>query len=193
MEESLKESEEKYRTFVDTASDLMNITDKDGKFTDVNEAMTRTLGYTKEEMIGMHISQILTKESLENNFKPNWEKLRKEEKISIETTFVTKDGKEIYGELNAVVIHDSEGKNVGSSAVFHNLTERKKAEDEIKKKSEALEKANAKAVELVGELQTSYGKLEKKINELERYKKVTVNRELKMIKLKKRIEELEEG
>jgi PAS domain S-box-containing protein len=141
-EGALKESEEKFRTFVDTASDLMGITDKDGNFTDVNESMTGVLGYSKDEMIGMHITQILTKKSLEKDFKPNWEKFVTEGKISIETTFATKEGKEIYGELKAVAIFDSDGKFAGSRAVVYNLTKRKKTMDEIEKTKHDLKVKN---------------------------------------------------
>ena len=73
-EEALLKSEEKFRSFVDTASDLMNISDKDGNLTDVNEAMVKVLGYSKEELIGMHITQLLTKKALEKDFKISWEK-----------------------------------------------------------------------------------------------------------------------
>ena len=144
-EKELKESEEKYRTFVDTASDLMSIADKDGMFTDVNRAMARTLGYTKEKMIGMNIAKILTKESLENDFKPNWEELREEGKISIETTFAAKDGKEIYGELKAVAIYDRDGENVGSRVVFHDLTEHKQMEISLQENEEKFRTISASA------------------------------------------------
>jgi PAS domain S-box-containing protein len=127
-EETLKESEEKFRTFVDTAGDLMNIADKDGYLTDVNAAIARVLGYSKKELIGMHITQILTKEAVERDFKPNWERFMKRGKISLDTTYATKDGKEIYGELKAVAVCDSDGKYAGGRAVFHDLTERKLAE-----------------------------------------------------------------
>ena len=87
-------SEEKSRTFMETASDLMHIADKDGNFAHVNESMARTLGYCKEEMVGMHITQVLSKEALEEDFKST------KGEISLETAWVTKDGKEIYGELS---------------------------------------------------------------------------------------------
>ncbi len=297
--DALKESEEKFRTFVDTASDLMIIADKDGNFTDVNEAMTRALGYSKEELSGMRIPQILTKEYLENDFKPNWKKFVTNGEITIETTFATKDGKEIYGELKAVAIYDGNGKFAGSRTVFHDLTERKKVEAELRESKaklesifdsspnsitvtdlegnivecnqatlnahgfsskdevfgksafmfiaekdyqiatenmkKTLEQGVIKNVEYTlckkdggefsGELSVSVikdtsgnptgfvaitrdvterrkadeilqgakEKLERKIDELERYKKLTVGRELKMVELKNRIKELEEG
>ena len=63
LEAALKDSEEKFRTFMETASDLMYITDKSDNLIYVNEAMVNTLGYAREEMIGMHITDILSQES----------------------------------------------------------------------------------------------------------------------------------
>jgi len=123
-EEALKESEEKFRTFMETASDLMHITDKDGNLTYVNDSMVRVLGYSKEEMIGMHITQLLSREALEKDFKPNWDKFITNGEIALDTTLATKDGKDIYGELKAVGVYDSDGKYAGSRVVFRDLTER---------------------------------------------------------------------
>ena len=130
-EEALKKSEEKFRSFMETASDLMNITDEKGNITYVNESMVRTLGYSKERMIGMHITQLLTKEALEKDFKPNWGEFTANGKISIATTFAAKDGKEIYGELKAVATYDKDGKLAGTRAVFHDLTERRRVEEKL--------------------------------------------------------------
>ena len=135
-EEALRESEEKFRSFIDTASDLMLIADKDGNITDVNQSMARILGYSKEELIGMHIAQLLTKEALEKEFKPNWEKFVREGKITLETTLLTKDGKAVLGELKAVAVYNSDGKYAGSRAVFHDLTERKQAEAALRESEE---------------------------------------------------------
>ncbi|HID20770.1 MAG TPA: PAS domain S-box protein [Methanophagales archaeon] len=135
-EKSLRESEEKFRTFLETASNLMNNADRDGNITYVNESMAKTLGYSKEELIGMHITQLLTKEALEIVFKPNWEEFKREGEIDLETTFATKEGREIYGELKAVAVYDSDGKYAGSRAVFHDLTDKNKAEEELRKSKE---------------------------------------------------------
>ena len=132
-EKALRESEEKFRTFMETASDLMHISDKDGNLTYVNESTAKTLGYSKEEMIGMHITQVLSKETLERDFKPKWEELSKKGEIILESTWVAKDGKEIYGEIKVVAVYDSDGKYEGAKAVFHDMTEHKKAEEDRKK------------------------------------------------------------
>ncbi|MFC2056460.1 PAS domain S-box protein [Chloroflexota bacterium] len=132
-EEKLRESEEKFRTFVETASDLMNFTDKDGKYTYVNNAMVRTLGYSEEELLGMNITQLLTKESLNVDFGSNWNEFLVNGEISLETIFLAKDGKEAYCEIKAVAVYDSNGNHIGSRAVHRDITERKKAEAALKR------------------------------------------------------------
>jgi PAS domain S-box-containing protein len=153
-EEKLKESEEKFRTFVDTASDLLNITDRAGNITDVNESMARVLGYSKEELIGMHFTQILPLKTFERDFKPPFEKfIKRGGEIAFDTAFTTKDGKEVYGELRSVAIHDKRGRYVGSRAVFHDLTERKKAEQELQEKNEQLKAQREELVRKATELE----------------------------------------
>ena len=139
VEAALLKSEEKYRSFVDTATDLMIITDKNGTFTDVNKAMIEILGYSREELTGMHITQIITEEAQENDFKPNWGKFIEDGKINLDTTFLTKNGDEIPGELKAIAVFDVSGNIVGSRAVISDLTERVQAEEELKKHRDHLE------------------------------------------------------
>ncbi len=148
-EEALRESEEKLRVFMETASDLMNITDKDGIFTYVNDSMAKTLGYSKEELIGMHITQILSKESLEKDFKPNWGKFLTNGETSLETTFLTKVGNEIYCEIKAVAAYDSDGNIVGTRAVHRDITERKHAEEAIRESEEKFSKAFRHSPEVI--------------------------------------------
>jgi PAS domain S-box-containing protein len=141
-EKALQESEEKFRTFVDTATDLMIITDKNGQLTDVNKAMVNILGYSAEELKKMHIAMLLTEDSRKNELEPNWQKFIKEGKIEIETTFRTKSGNEIFGELKAVAISDSLGNISGTRTIFSDLTHRKLAEQELIKAKEKAEESD---------------------------------------------------
>lgn len=137
-EDALKESEEKTRTFMETASDLMNILDEDGNISYANEAMARTLGYSKEEMLGMHYTQFVKEEVFEKDSKLSWQEAVARGKFDADSIWITKDGKDIYGELKIVVIHDSDGGFIGCRSIFRDITERKQAEEALQKSEENL-------------------------------------------------------
>lgn len=120
----VNESEAKFQSFMDTANDLMFISDKDSNITYVNKAGVDILGYSVEEFKKMSFTQIFTKEALEKDFKPNWNRFLQEGKILIDTTFKTRNNKKIFGTVNAVAIFKENENFIGCRAVFHNLTER---------------------------------------------------------------------
>ena len=140
-EDVLRDSEERFRIFMESASDLMHILNKDGNFTYVNKEMANTLGYTKEEMIGMHITQILHKEH-SVKFASRKEELIEKGKLTFEAIWVTKDGIEIHGEIKIVPTYDSDGRQAGSRGVFRDITERKKMEQELEVRARNLEETN---------------------------------------------------
>ncbi|MGM0613905.1 MAG: PAS domain S-box protein, partial [Bacteroidota bacterium] len=135
-EEALRESEEKFSTFMDTAYDLMSITDKDGRFTYVNESMINKLEYSRGELIGKHITEILPKEAIEKDFQPNWPVFLENGKLNVESKLLTKSGDIIDCTLKAVAIYDKDDNFIGSRAVISDITERKQAEENLKKSEE---------------------------------------------------------
>ena len=68
----------------------MGITDEFGKFIYVNGSFAATLGYSKQEIIGMHITQILSERSVEKRSKPKFKELIKTGRLDFETTWITK-------------------------------------------------------------------------------------------------------
>ena len=56
-EEQLREKEEQYRSVFEATDDGLNIADLDGFLVEANPAFCRMLGYSHEELIGMHYSQ----------------------------------------------------------------------------------------------------------------------------------------
>lgn len=143
-------TDETFRTFVEKASDLMCMLDRDRNLIYVNDSMALTLGYSKEEMIGMNITQVIPEDRLEKSFKRNFDELIRTGKFDIETTWVTKRGEEIYGEIKGMANFDGNGDYAGGSAVFRDITQRKKAEQALKQreleldiKNKSLEEMNA--------------------------------------------------
>ena len=133
-----KKSDEKFRVFVETASDLMCMTDKNHNFTYVNAASAKTLGYSKEEMIGMNVIDILGRNRLGETFKKTVRHLIKTGEVDIETTWVSKCGKEIYGEEKILAVYNSQGDFIGTRGVLRDSTKRKEAENHLKKSEKEL-------------------------------------------------------
>ena len=120
---------------MDSVTDFFAITDKNENLVYVNKSLAENLGYSEEEMIGMNISEIISEESLVN-FKPEVKKLVEEGKIRIESTWLSKDGEKIQGELNVTAIYDDDGNYAGSRGVFHDITECKKAKAMLQESEE---------------------------------------------------------
>jgi len=134
-EKALKELEENFRTFMETTNDLMHMVDKDANIMYVNKTMAQTLGYSEKEMIGMHISEVVSKESLAV-FNEKFQELIREGEIAFETVWVVKNGTEIYGEIKIVTIYDKEGHYAGSRGVLRDYTERKRTEESLRESEE---------------------------------------------------------
>ena len=59
IEAELRASEERFRTLVDQASDGIFITDAQGRYQDVNPAGCEMLGYTRQDLLGLSIADIV--------------------------------------------------------------------------------------------------------------------------------------
>ncbi len=160
FEKELAESEIKLRTFMDTASDLMYIKNNDGRFTYVNKAMCDTLEYTRDELTGMHIKDVIFQKTEDfAAFQQRFlTRLHRYGEISEEMIWQSKSKKKIYGELKAVAEFDASNKIVNCKGVFRNITERKQAE-EILRESEEKFRQLAENIKDVFWLRTKNGRL----------------------------------
>jgi len=129
-QQALRESEEKYRHLVAYApSGIMEVDIPARKFMDVNDVMTRYMGYTREEFLAMDFFDILTDESKVLHLE-RVKGMAAGEKMpeNIEYEVKTKDGGELWLLVNSKISFDQDGKPVKATVVAHNITERKRAE-----------------------------------------------------------------
>jgi len=137
-DEALRESEEKYRQLVDHApAGIYEVDYIQRKFVTVNDVMCEYTGYTKEELLGnMSPFDVLTDES-KALFMERMTKVFAGEKVpqDVEYTIKTKDGRNIWVILNTKFVYDN-GFPKGAKVVVHNITERKLADESLRKSEE---------------------------------------------------------
>ncbi|MFQ5709253.1 MAG: PAS domain S-box protein [bacterium] len=120
---ALGESETKYRRLVESLNEGVWVIDQDANTSFVNHRMAELLGYTVDEMLGRHLFTFMDERSI---------KLCKRGiKEQHEFELLTKDGQRISTLMETSPITDSEGNYVGAIAGVVDITERKRAEEEI--------------------------------------------------------------
>ncbi len=130
--ESLRESEEQYRELVEKASDIIYTHDLEGNLTSVNPAATRIFGYTNEEALQLNIAQIVDAEYLPLARREIQEKLEGSPRTGpYELLTYSKEGKPIWVEVSSRLL-EREGQPAEVLGIARNITERKRAEEELR-------------------------------------------------------------
>jgi len=125
----LAESEQRYRTLVDNANDIVATMDLEARITSVNPVVERILGYTPEELIGTHLGAHLPKDEIEKQAAMLRRKLEGEPSTQYETHVLAKDGqRRVTLEVNSKLIFDGDGNAIGIHSIARDISERKEAE-----------------------------------------------------------------
>ncbi|MDY6967647.1 MAG: PAS domain S-box protein [Spirochaetota bacterium] len=138
-EKALRESEEKYRSLVESAHTGILIMDNAYHFTFVNDAMCQILERSREEIIGMDFRDFIDDESRELVADRYVRRQRGEEiPLRYEFNAVRKNGEKRRVEISPVTITDSSG-NPMTLTHITDITERKQAEEELARYRDHLE------------------------------------------------------
>jgi PAS domain S-box-containing protein len=138
-ENALKEAEFKFRTIFDHASDgLLLARSSDKMFIEANEKICRMLGYSKEELLQLSISDIHPKDSISNVIEQFIRLQKKEISIVHDLPVIMKDKSIFFADVSASTI-DYNGMEC-LLGIFRDVTDRKKAEEELKESRESYRK-----------------------------------------------------
>jgi PAS domain S-box-containing protein len=157
-EHLLQESEKKYRRIVDTAEEGIWQMDENLDTVYVNRRMTEMLGYTSEEMIGRNIASFTAAEDIPDHT-TRIEERRQGKSGRYERRFITKGGSIRWMQVSATPLMDPHGTFLGSFAMYSDITERKKAEIEIARRSEELHAAYEQLTATEEQLRQNYHEL----------------------------------
>ncbi len=132
---STEKSLENLSHAIDASGDIVFMTDKDGIFTSINPRFTELYGYMPEEIIGKVTPRIL-KSGVQNQefYTRFWNTILQNELISGDVINRTKDGSLVFIEETVNPFLDKFGKVAGFLAIQRNVTERKQAEESVRRK-----------------------------------------------------------
>ena len=160
-EQAVKESEERLKTILETTHEGFWMADNETRTVDVNNSMCQLLGRPREQIIGRKVSEFLDEENQAILSKQM--QLRERGIVSgYEIAYLRPDGTKVPCILSATPLLDTAGHKIGSFAMVTDITERKQAEEELRRN----------------------------IEDLERFSKMAVGREERMIELKNEINNL---
>jgi PAS domain S-box-containing protein len=139
-ESALELSEKKYRMLYDSAIDGIFLLAPDGSFIDANRTAYERLGYEREELIALHVSQLDPPEYAAQ-VGDRMKRLSEQGRLIMESAHIRRNGTIMPVEINARII-DYDGRKAVFSIV-RDITDRKLAEQEREKLIAQLQKALA--------------------------------------------------
>jgi PAS domain S-box-containing protein len=135
LEQALVEterSEERYRLLTENANDLIFTLDRQNRFTFINPAVKRMLGYEAEELIGTPAAALITDQTRELIIAESGWVTRPPYTFTGDIEFVAKDGQIVPVEVNSSVMRIG-GVSVGIQGIARDMTDRYRMEYELRR------------------------------------------------------------
>lgn len=140
VKEDLIESKNRFQTLIEQAGDAMFLSDFEGNIQEVNKVSCNSLGYSREELLSMKISDLDTSFQKLTDQKVIWDKLKSGLPITIESVHRRKNGSTFPVEIKIGLFNiDNKISILGFS---RDVTIRKEAEVELVKAKEEAEENN---------------------------------------------------
>jgi PAS domain S-box-containing protein len=123
---------------VDSSDDAIISKNLDGIITTWNSGAARIFGYTAEEAIGRHITMLIPPDRLDEEV-TIIDRLKRGERIDhFETVRLCKDGRALDMSLTISPVRDRDGRIVGASKIARDISERMRAQEELRISEERL-------------------------------------------------------
>ncbi len=136
-----KAREDRYLGMIEQTSDIIHIVSPEGKFLYVNQSWRRTFGFNDDEIGRLTLMDLLHPDERETARRNIRLLMDVHMILEIDTRFVTKDGRTVWVEGNSSCELSPSGDVVSRRGIFHDVTERKRAEAERSRLLAILEEA----------------------------------------------------
>ena len=141
-DDALRESQEKYRTILESIEEGCFETDIDGNLTFFSNPFLKTLGYSRHELRGRNTSRYTSPDTAEkmNRITERLKETGKPENVA-DYDVIRKDGSNVSLELSVSLLKDPDGLPMGYRGILRDVSERKKTEEEKHKLETQLQQA----------------------------------------------------
>jgi PAS domain S-box-containing protein len=137
-EEALRASESEYRAIFELAGVGNAQSDPEtGRLVRVNPKFCEITGYPAEELLGMTFLELTHPDDRRRDIERFRRMIHGEDDYSVEERYIRKDGSVAWVNVNATVVRDDSGRPVRTAATIQDITERKQAEDDLRRLREA--------------------------------------------------------
>jgi two-component system cell cycle sensor histidine kinase/response regulator CckA len=146
-QEALRQSEARHRALFELASvGMMEGNPQTGRFLRVNEKFCQLTGYSAQELQAKCVSEITHPEKRDADWQAYQRAVRGETRdYRGESRYLRQDGSAVWVRVNVFMIRDAQGHAVHSVGVVEDITERKRAEEQLAAYQAQLEEAQALA------------------------------------------------
>ncbi len=135
LDHKVRESESRYRSLIEQASDGIFLADRLGNFLEINTAASILLGYSQDELLKLNMNDLIPLEDLEETpLKIN--EMYEGKTVRIERRMCRKDGSLIIAELSGKMLEDG-----NLQGIVRDITQRKITEEALRKSEEKFSKA----------------------------------------------------
>lgn len=175
-EATLRESEQLYRSLLESSPDPVVVYDIEGRATHVNPAFERTFGFERGELLGKSIefvpedSRAETRAAIESMLSGHTIQL-------FETKRSTKDGRILDVQISSRLYSDRDGRPAGNIVILRDISAAKKIQEELRQYRDQLEELVA---ERTAELAETNARLAKEIEDRKRVEKKLRKREVEL-------------
>jgi PAS domain S-box-containing protein len=125
--------------YLDSVNDALIVLDAEREIIKVNKEFEHLWGYPAEEVLGKPVSILFPEEEVTKHFSEMKEAISSKNRRNFETIALTKTGGEVPISIRGSVIFDKDGAVEGFIGIFRDITERRCAEEELRKHREHLE------------------------------------------------------